>query len=120
MVGRGRDETRALTREELELCDRARYPELGSLDDRSLAALIEALRMMRAQPRPAHAPKPAGGTRTRSYYLGAALRRAQDEARRRMDALRVMAPPAAKRGMNRSDAERPERATLPRLRRLAL
>ncbi len=94
------DEQRALTREELDLANRARQPTLGQLTDKEVLDLIGLLRMRRNRARDIAArqgreargkagPKganPAGGnegTRSKADYLTAALDRANAERDRR-------------------------------------
>lgn len=95
-----KDEERALTRDELEMADAARGPNLRGLGARELSDLISRLRdrrdrardigqRQRREMRGKSAPSgtsPAtsdAGTRTKHYYLSAALRRAQAERKRR-------------------------------------
>lgn len=95
-----RAEERALDRDERALADQARYPALGRLEDRALADLVVRLRErrdrargiarrqrreMRGKAAPAGATAATGdaGTLEKAKFLDAALRRAQDEVRRR-------------------------------------
>ena len=97
-----RDEARALDKDELDLSNAARYPALGDLDDRDLTSVIARLRERRDRARQIAARQkremrgkaaPSGtvsatgnlGTKSKHYYLNAALRRARDEQRRRKD-----------------------------------
>lgn len=100
MAGTRREEERSLSRDELALADRARSPVLRDLGQSELSNLIWLLRDRRDRARsiadrqrremhgkahPAGSAPAAGdsGSRAKATFLTLALRRAQDEAKRR-------------------------------------
>lgn len=100
MTDQRKDEARALSKDELELSDMVRYPKLKSLEDAELSDVISRLRdrrdrarqiasrqrrEMRGKAAPAGAGPAAGdtGTQSKAHFLAAALRRAQEEIKRR-------------------------------------
>ncbi|MFD1911548.1 hypothetical protein [Halodurantibacterium flavum] len=97
-----KEEARALSRDERDLALRARYPVLGRLGDGELNDLIGRLRdrrdrakeiasrqrrEIRGKGRPSSTVPAAadGGSQSKLHYLNCALRRAQEEVRRRKD-----------------------------------
>ncbi len=96
MADHRKEEARALSRDERDLALMARYPTLGKISDSDLGDLIERLRDRRdrarqianRQRRETSKVAPAGGgndrgSHSKAHYLGCALRRAQEEVRRR-------------------------------------
>ncbi len=100
MTDPGKEEQRALSRDELELVSAARQPGLREMNDRDLADLVRQLRERRDRARTTGnrqaremrgkaAPSgntPASdnaGTRSKEHFLGAALARALEERDRR-------------------------------------
>jgi hypothetical protein len=100
MTDEGKEEQRALSRDELELVSAARQPGLREISDRDLADLVTRLRdrrdraraladrqrrEMRGKAAPAGATAAAdnAGTRNKEHFLGAALARAMEERDRR-------------------------------------
>ncbi|MFC7703072.1 hypothetical protein ACFQXB_02545 [Plastorhodobacter daqingensis] len=100
MADHRKEEARALSRDERELAQAARYPRLGRLTDADLQDLILRLRERRdrarsianrqrreirgkAEPAGSAAVGADAGSHSKLHFLNCALRRAQDEVRRR-------------------------------------